>query len=222
MQITTELWSNNYVETTQFNYYDILEVSPHSEQHEVTSAYERAKATYSGQNPAIYTIFSDTEARDLLKLIEEAYSVLGNKTLRGLYDEKLGQLGIRKEDLTFENLQALSKIAPIQFPKKATAKVEHKIDETFENEIKTQTNWDGAFLRKVREYKQIPLEKMSDTTKISAYYINSIENMDSKNLPAVVFVRGYVSQIAKVLNISEKIVCDSYMKNFKATLLGKV
>jgi curved DNA-binding protein CbpA len=184
----------------------------------VTSAYEKAKTTYSGDNPAIYTIFSEGEARDLLKLVEEAYSVLGNKTLRALYDEKLGQSGIRREDLTFENLKAQSKIQQPNLPKKPLGKIEYKVDEKFEQELKAKTNWSGEDLKKVREYKNIPLERLSETTKISAYYINSVEKMDAKSLPAPVFVRGYVAQISKVLNLNEKTVCDSYMKNFKEAL----
>lgn len=203
------------MESIQFNYYDILEVSPHSAQHEVTTAYERAKATYSGSNPAIYTIFSESEARDLLKLIEEAYSVLGNKTLRTIYDEKIGQAGVHREDLTFNNLQAISKAPLVDFPRKAQIKIDFVEDPEFEKQIKEQAHWSGEFLKKVREYKKIPLERMSEVTKISAYYINAVENMDSKNLPAVVFVRGYVSQIAKVLGQNEKFVCDSYMKLYK-------
>lgn len=205
------------MEPTRYNYYDILEVSPHSEQHEVTTAYERARATYSGKNPAIYTIFSENEARDLLKLIEEAYSVLGNKTLRTIYDEKIGQLGVHKDDLSFNNLQALSKIPPINFAKKNLIKLEFTGNADFEKEIKERIEWDGAFLKKVREYKNLPLEKMSEITKISAFYIHALESMDAASLPAVVFVRGYISQISKVLGLPEKIVCDSYMKLFKKT-----
>lgn len=206
------------METSRYNYYEILEVSPHCAQHEVTSAYEKAKLTYSGENPAIYTIFSEEEARDLMRLVDEAYAVLGNKTLRALYDEKIGQSGVRREDLSFENLKAQSKLQMPEAPKKAAGKIEYKVDEAFEAEIKAQTNWTGDYLRRVREYKKIPLERMSEITKISAYYINSLEKMDPKNLPAPVFVRGYISQISKVLILDEKRVCDSYMKNFKEAL----
>lgn len=206
------------METSRYNYYDILEVSPHCQQHEVTSAYEKAKSTYSGENPAIYTIFSEEEARDLLKLVEEAYAVLGNKTLRALYDERLGQTGIKREDLSFEALKAVSKTQMPEPPKKPVGKIEFKVDESFEAEIKAQTSWNGEWLKKVREYKNIPLERMSDVTKISAYYISSVEKMDAKNLPAPVFVRGYVAQISKVLGLDEKKVAESYMKNFKENL----
>jgi curved DNA-binding protein CbpA len=206
------------VETSRYNYYEILEVSPHCAQHEVTSAYEKAKLTYSGENPAIYTIFSENEARELMKLVDEAYAVLGNKTLRALYDEKIGQFGVRREDLSFENLKAQSKLQLPEAPKKPVGKIEYAVDEAFESEIRAQVNWTGDYLRRIREYKNIPLERMSEITKISAYYINSLEKMDPKSLPAPVFVRGYISQISKVLALDEKKVCDSYMKNFKDAL----
>jgi DnaJ-class molecular chaperone len=206
------------VETSRFNYYDILEVSPHCPQHEVTSAYQKAKSTYSGENPAIYTIFSDEEARELLKLVEEAYQVLGNKTLRALYDEKLGQPGLRREDISFETLKTQSKTQMPESQKKPVGKIEYVANEKLENEFKALSNWTGEEMRKVREYKNIPLERLSETTKISAYYINAIEKMDIKSLPAPVFVRGYVAQISKILGLDERKVSDSYMKNFKEHL----
>lgn len=207
------------METNSYNYYDILEVSSHCAQHEVTTAYERAKATYSGDNPAIYTIFSQEEARDLLRLIEEAYSVLGNKTLRALYDEKISQVSVRPQDLSFAALKAQSgSLIPEPIKKPQTTKLDFVADEAFEKQIQEATDWNGAFLKQVREYKKVSLEKMSEITKVSAYYINALEGSDPGNLPAAVFVRGYVGQIAKVLNLDEKKVCDSYMKLYKEAL----
>ena len=57
----------------RYNYYEILELNTNAAQHEISTAYERAKTTYSGDNPAIYTIFSENEARDLMNLIDEAF-----------------------------------------------------------------------------------------------------------------------------------------------------
>jgi DnaJ-class molecular chaperone len=208
--------------TSNYSYYDILEVSPHCPQHEITGAYEKAKHTYATDNPAIYTMFNEEEARELLKMVEEAYSVLGNKTLRAIYDEKIGQKRPHS-DLTFSALQAESKAVFNEMPKKITplAKLEFKPDDIIESEIKSKSDWYGEDLKKIREYKRFSLEKMSEVTKISSYYINAIENMDSTGLPAAVFVRGYVSQISKVLALDDKRVCDSYMRNFKSSIEKK-
>ncbi len=209
------------ITTNRYNYYEILEVGTNAAQHEVTTAYERAKMTYSGDNPAIYTIFSENEARELLTLIEEAFSVIGNKTLRGVYDQRLlGAKGPTKDiakDLTYEAILNASKA---QFPeaKSLTAKPTFKPNEVFEHEIKETKDWDGELLKKVREYKNITLERMCERTKINIWYVKAIENMDSENLPAVVFVRGYIIQLCRELDLNEKIVTDSYMAKYKAKL----
>lgn len=204
--------------TSRYNYYEVLELAANAPQHEVTAAYDRARATYSGENPAIYTIFSEQEARELLTVIEEAYQVLGNKILRNIYDQRLLSGRASLNDLTYESiLEASKQVFPE--PKREKISASYKKDEAFEKEIQHQENWDGAFLRKVREYKQLTPQRLSEITKINAYYITAVENMDAGNLPAVVFVRGYVVQMAKALGLDDKKVADSYMKNFKG--LGK-
>lgn len=196
------------------NYYDILELNANSAQHEVTKAYERAKATYSGDNPAIYTIFSEQEARELLSLIEEAYSILGNKNLRSVYDQRLLSGRFQLEDLSYDAIVTASKqIFPE--PKQEEKKAEYKKDTAFEGEISNCNEWNGQFLAKVREYKNVSVQKMSETTKINSYYIKAIEKMDPESLPAPVFIRGYVVQMAKILGLNEKKVADSYMKVLK-------
>lgn len=201
--------------TGRYNYYEILELQTNSPQHEVTTSYERARATYSGENPAIYTIFSEQEARELLTMIEEAYAVLGNKTLRGIYDQRLfgGQAG--PNDLSYQSILTASK-TNFPGPKPEEKKAEYKLDETFEKEIKECTDWNGSLLKKVREYKAVTVATMADKTKIKSYYLNALEEMDAKSLPAPVFIRGYVIQVSRLLGLNDKVVTDSYMSAFKA------
>lgn len=203
--------------TGKYNYYEILEITSNSAQHEVTTAYERAKSTYSGDNPAIYTIFSENEARELLTLIEEAYAILGNKTLRSIYDQRLLGGKVQNLDLSYDSILNASKAL---FPETKTVekKPQYEVNENFEKEIQDITQWDGSHLKKVREYKKISLERMSEKTKINPWYLTAIENNDSTNLPASVFVRGYVIQICKELGLKEKVVADSYMSLYKSKL----
>ncbi|MBL7544706.1 MAG: helix-turn-helix domain-containing protein [Bdellovibrionaceae bacterium] len=196
------------------NFYEILELNTNAAQHEITTAYERAKTTYSGDNPAIYTIFSDQEARELLSMIEEAYSILGNKTLRNIYDQRLlGQSKINPEDLTYDSILNASRLI-FQESKVDTKKTSFVRNEGFEKEISDCASWTGDMLKKVREYKNITVEKLSEIIKVNAFYIKAIEAVTPNNLPAPVFVRGYVIQIAKELGLNSKAVADSYMKSF--------
>lgn len=205
---------------TRFNYYDILEINPQSNQHEVTDAYNRARQTYSSDNPALYTIFTENEAREYLRMVEEAYSVLGNRALRNLYDQKLGR-GIKEmEQLSYEVLLHESKVhqKPAELPKVGRLRPEYSIDDSVETLIRNTTHIDGHFLKQVREYKNVSLEQLSSITKITPFYLSALERMDPQSLPATVFVRGYIIQISRYLGLEEKKVVDSYMKLFRETL----
>jgi curved DNA-binding protein CbpA len=85
----------------------------------------------------------------------------------------------------------------------------------FEQEIENFTNWTGEMLKKVREYKKVDLERMVEMTKISKTYIVNIENDDYDKLPAAVYTRGFVYQIAKVLKLNPDMVASSYVSHFK-------
>jgi len=299
------------------NYYEVLEVAYDAPQHEVHKAYTRAKATYASDNPALYSMFTVDEARDLLKLIEEAYSVLGNHGLRRNYDEVLRKGGGAPRKLasvsveadhnalpdfmvpdpsipgSFEETpqakpsnvtqmpvqahavaanpymapQTHSAPAPAQAPVEApaaeavasplmdpihaaaTGKREsilvtnseftvrkrestmplmppdtgrcplgtYKIDEGMENEISERTEFDGPFLQKVRVYKGVSLEKLSVASRIGKTYLIALESNDFKNLPAPVFLRGFLVQMGKQLGIDENKVVTSYMNLAKAS-----
>ncbi len=259
------------------NYYEVLEVPPDAVPAEIQRAYQRAKATYSQDNPALYSMFSREEARDLLKLVDEAYSVLGNNQLRRAYDESLQKSGapvLAPRSTVSADHQALpdfvvpdpsipgsveiaaahqlhptpvmASVAPTPIPtpagidqgsretvivttseftvrkretpptlKPGMAKCPmgtYAVDAALEQEIAAKDEFDGPFLKKIRTYKQVPLEKLSESSRIGKTYLIALESNDFKNLPAPVFLRGFLVQIARQLGLDENKVVTSYMK----------
>lgn len=196
------------------SYYELLEIRPGSPQYEVTRAYERAKQTYSSDNPALYTVFNIEEARELLKLIEEAYLVLGNAVYRSRYDEILKDPSVQLDVLTFQDI-----VGPLVSNTLGKQKTQYRpnytVDEVLEEQIRHEENCDGLFLKKVREYKNVSVEKMSEITRINSHYIHAIEKNSWSNLPASVFVRGFVIQICRFLGLDDKKTVDSFMKIYK-------
>ena len=53
-------------------------------------------------------------------------------------------------------------------------------------------------------------------TKISKTYLQYIENEDVEKMPAIVYVRGFVYQYAKVLKLNPDLVANSYLQRIKA------
>jgi curved DNA-binding protein CbpA len=250
------------------NYYEVLEVSPQAPQNEIRRAYDRAKATYSQDNEALYSVFSKEEARELLKLIEEAYTVLGNHDLRRAYDEKLrgrgmtivpdvsqGEMSVEpfREVVTTTQIDeryAIPNVAVgqstavqnfayetnhIKDESKPNVKLaenspesdlkigktilsQYEINESFENIITTQEIYDGPFLKRIREYKNVPLDQLSEHIRVGKNYLDALEKNDFDRLPAPVFVRGFVVQYAKIMKLNEHRVAKSYMDLMKKTI----
>ena len=208
-------------------YYEILEVEPGAPQNEIHLAYQRAKNTYSPDSPALLTMFSEAEAKALLSLIEEAFETLSNQTRRRKYDASLmspssneplpdfdpSDSSQKNDDGKINVLKKREKL-PEGFAK--TKFSVYEVDENFENEIKTTEVVDGPLLQKIRLYKQINLEQVSNETRISKSYLSALESNDYDGLPAGVFVRGFVVQVARSLGLDEQKFANLYMKKFKA------
>lgn len=93
--------------------------------------------------------------------------------------------------------------------------LDYQIDSQFEQEIENCQDYSGEFLRKIREYKKVTIERLSEMTKISKVYIHYIENEQFDKLPAAVYTRGFIFQYAKNLKLTPEIVAASFMNKFK-------
>lgn len=235
------------------NYYEILEVDRDAPQNEIHTAYQRAKATYSSDNPALYSMFSKEEARELLRMIDEAYAVLGNHNERKLYDQSLGTQSTQAQPVQtsaptpppqpysqtavttpsalpeFANTENVPSFGESYIVRKRetpkpnlppgtgrTSLSTYQINDGTEKEIAAAEDWDGAYIKKVRTYKNISIEQVSEATRISKTYLNAVEKDDFASLPAAVFVRGFIVQIARILGVNENKVATAYLKNLKA------
>lgn len=214
-------------------YYEILEVQKEAPHHEIVAAYARAKEAYSPDSPALYSMFTKEEAKALIDLIEEAFSVLGNVNKRREYDHKLE---LKSKENPSHNLPDFAPPSedrtPVSTNDPGSISTRSNLDEIpegfaksrlsvyevnpeVEDEIKAQTDVDGAFLRKIRLYKNIKLDHLSKETKIGRSYIAALEADDYEALPAAVFTRGFVVQVARILGLNETASANSYMDKFK-------
>jgi curved DNA-binding protein CbpA len=74
--------------------------------------------------------------------------------------------------------------------------------------------WRGPTLRKIREQRRYSLDDIASLTKISKNYLLAIEEEAFAKLPAPVFVRGFILQIARTLKIPPEPVAAAYLARF--------
>jgi hypothetical protein len=72
----------------------------------------------------------------------------------------------------------------------------------------------GALLSAVRDARGLSLQEMSDSSRISVRYLQALEDDDFERLPSATFVRGYVREMARLLELDEDRVVEGYMRRF--------
>jgi curved DNA-binding protein CbpA len=157
------------------NYYEVLEIEPFSTPAQIEQAYIRARNAYSGDSVALYSLMTKDECDAILGVIEEAYSVIGFPEKRREYDRLRGfnQSGfpsntdakplhtvhsldnrpkdaVQYEDFGSNLIEA--KVSKISAQKKFGLEFEENSE--IENRIRDCSEWNGKFLKEVREYKQ--------------------------------------------------------------------
>jgi curved DNA-binding protein CbpA len=236
------------------SYYEILEITPNATHEDVHQAYLKAKNTYSPDSVALYSVFTEKECRDLLDMVETAYSVLSVPTKRMEYDKAHGivsrfnkpivtSLSSQKNakfdsnSLTYNSTNSSAENSDenprysqdtgteFKFSKKEAEvsklgaqsrfHLEFSKNPEFEQEIENTQEFTGAFLRKIREYKNVSVERMADLIKVSKTYLLQIESCEFKKLPAPAYVRGFVYQYAKCLKLNPDQVANSYLNLMK-------
>ncbi len=210
----------------QQSYYELLEVTTSASLDEIQKAYSRTKKLYSLDRPALYSMFSKEEAQELLHLIETAYQTLSHKMRRLNYDLELKNNSLNISNHSIHSMKAISFTAMQKegvLPKGfARSKVSvYEVVPQTEEWISNEIVFDGSFLQKVRMYKNIDLEKMSQVTCISRSYLAAIESNDFEALPAAVFVRGFIIQICKTLHLNSEKMANTYMHYFNKGCVGQ-
>jgi curved DNA-binding protein CbpA len=218
------------------NYYEVLEVEVNANPQQIESAYIRSKNAYSGDSVALYSLMTKEECNFILDQVEEAYSILGFPEKRREYDRlrgfnQHGTIKVRntsqmhtittiddrsKDVIEYENYGSNlieAKVSKITAQKKFA--LEFAENSEMERRISNCIDFSGTFLKEVREYKNVTIERMADMTRVSKTHITALENEDVKKLPADVYVRGYVYQYAKVLKLNPEQVATSYLSHLK-------
>lgn len=211
-------------------YYELLEVPPTAGPTDIYNAYQRARSTYSPNSPAIYSMFTPEEANQLMGLVEEAYQTLSHQARRREYDVKIGLAKPEPpKPLAQEPPRARSNDQWIGPVKVAAGKQEtlpkgfartkfsvYEVKPEMEAEIERAEEIDGLWLQKVRLYKGVTLDQMSDEIRVIKSTLVALEANDLEALPVAVFTRGFVVQMARVLNLNDRRISDAYMKFFRS------
>ena len=178
------------------DHYEILEIPRDATGEEIERAYRLACATYADESLAGYSVFGEGDAEAARQRIETAFRVLSNDESRQAY-------------------AASSAAAPdtgVAAPPDRLGEAD-AVDATEEE----TGDFDGPRLRWSRMRRGIEIEEIAGVTKISPTYLHFIEEERFSDLPAPVYVRGFVTADATAVGLDPQRVVTSFMKRLAAS-----
>jgi len=183
--------------------YASLGVSRSSNDEEIRRAYKRQRDIYSNGGLAISSLLRDSELRTEQGRLEEAHDTLLDPVRRRAYD-----LSTFSEPTTPTPSRARAQ-------KPALDAEQLMLQGELAREIGPDTEFSGPLLRKVRESHGIELDEICARTKISKAHLVAVEEEQFDALPAIVYVRGFVSELAKFLRLDPVQVQKTYLRRMR-------
>lgn len=78
----------------------------------------------------------------------------------------------------------------------------------------------GAVMRALREARGLSLDDVALQTKVRRTVLQAIEEQDLPNLPARVYLRGFVTQVGRVLKVDRARLAEGYLKTIEQAQRG--
>jgi flagellar biosynthesis protein FlhG len=188
---------------SELNLYDVLWAHRGATDEELRRAYKRQRDLYQPDSLVLTSLLTDAQLRAEIMRIEEAHDTLLDPLRRRAYDVST----FPEQDQQAASLDAV---------------VDHALDaeramlrEELTREINAETDFSGRLLRKVRESQGVELQEIADLTKISLQHLRAIEMEDFGALPALVYTRGFVQQVAKYLKLDVTQVSKTYLRRYR-------
>ena len=188
----------------ELSLYDVLWTHRGATDEELRRAYKRQRELFQADGLALTSLMSEAQLQVAQARIEEAHDTLLDPLRRRAYD--VSTFPEQEEDQPRASAQVDT----------ALAAERAMLRQELLHEIHAETDFTGALLAKVRESLGIELEEISNHTKISQAHLRAIEAEEFDKLPALVYARGFVQQVASYLKLDPTQVSRTYLRRMRA------
>jgi len=188
--------------------YAVLGVTRSASDEEIRRAYKRQREIYATGGLATVSLLDGEQLAAAQSKLDEAYDTLLDLVRRRAYDLS-----------TFPESEPQALSARSTRP--ALAAEQLMLQAELQREIGPDTEFTGALLRKVRESQGIELAEISAKTKIGRNYLQALEDERFEDLPALVYTRGFLVEVAKQLRLDPSHVQKTYLRRLREDLTAR-
>jgi flagellar biosynthesis protein FlhG len=196
--------SLDFREERETSLYDVLWTHRGASDEELRRAYKHQREVFEpGSLPMSSLLRGERLARDRAR-VEEASETLLDPMRRRAYD-----LTFFADDSARDQKRRPEADGAILAERAL-------LREELAHELHPQTEFSGELFRRVRESQGIEIEDIARRTKIARLHLEAIESEDFGKLPAEVYTRGFVSQVARILGLDATQATRTYIRRYKA------
>ncbi len=188
--------------------YDVLGVSRGASDEEVRRANKRQRELYSPGSLPLVSLIDETELRAELARIQEAYDTILDPVRRRAYNLS-----------TFPESELDNDLPPVSRPSLSPDQL--MLQAEVSREVHPEAEFTGELLRRVRESQGVDIGDISAKTKIAPAHLVALECERYDELPAEVYVRGFVQQLARQLNLDPAQVVKTYVRRMREVLAAR-
>ncbi len=196
-------------------HYEVLETEPGVSDEEVRRAYRNLKEIYSSTSPVVAGLYDENELAALHSRANAAHDTLFAPERRRLYDLALPEADLARAVRAAAQSGRRGTVANGSSENGAADRRELR-NESPDPIIEIGDEVTGPVLRKIRESRGLDLAEISQRTKISERHLRSIEEEKFADMPAAVYVRGFVTEYARMLRIDATRVAELYLRRFRS------
>jgi flagellar biosynthesis protein FlhG len=185
--------------------YAVLGVTRSASDEEIRRAYKRQREIYASGGLATASLLDGEQLAAAQRKLDEAYDTLLDPVRRRAYDLS-----------TFP--EPAPEVLSARTTRPALAAEQLMLQEELQREIGPDTEFSGALLRKVRESQGMELGEISGRSKIARSHLVAIEDERYDDLPALVYTRGFLGELAKQLRLDPMQVQKTYLRRMREEL----
>jgi flagellar biosynthesis protein FlhG len=182
--------------------YAALGVTRSASDEEIRRAYKRQREIYATGGLATVSLLDSRQLTAAQRKLDEAHDTLLDAVRRRAYDLS-----------TFPDSEP--EVLSARTTRPALAAEHLMLQGQLEREIGPDTEFTGSILRKVRESQGLELGDISTRTKIARAHLQSIEEDSFESLPALVYTRGFLIELAKQLRLDPAHVQRTYLRRMR-------
>jgi flagellar biosynthesis protein FlhG len=193
------------IPTEEPTLYAALGVTRSATDDEVRRAYKRQREIYANGGLATVSLLDREQLAAAQRKLDEAYDTLLDAVRRRAYDLS-----------TFPATEPEVLSARATSP--ALAAEQLMLKRELGREIGPDTEFSGALLRKMRESLGLELADIVAKTKIARAHLQALEEERYGDLPALVYTRGFLVELAKQLQLDPVHVQKTYLRRLREEL----